>query len=201
MIKWFLFDLGNTVITLGYQRVLTNIAHDTKLSPEQVAEILERPGGYRDLERGSKNFYEFYEFACDAAGYGGSIRDFHELWSDFFDGTVPGIEDVLTRIRQRYRVAFLSNSNEVHAEVIPKKFPALFRKDDPLIFSHKYRCAKPDPQLFHHALQLIRVAPEETALVDDLAENVEAARALGMQAFRFVDSKTLVQELEGEGLL
>ena len=39
---------------------------------------------------------------------------------------MPGIEDLLDRVRARYRVAFLSNSNETHAEVIPTLFAGLF---------------------------------------------------------------------------
>ena len=126
---WFLFDLGNTVIKLAYERVLAAVCEDASMSRDELVALLEEPGAYRDMERGAVSFYEFYEFLCDHAGYRGSIRDFHRVWSDFFDGTVPGIEDLLDRIRPRYRVAFLSNSNEIHAELIPTQFAAIFHKD------------------------------------------------------------------------
>ena len=201
MITWFLFDLGNTLIKLAYERVLAGICRDATVTRDELLEILEEPGGYRDMERGAVSFWEFYEFICDKTGYRGSIRDFHELWSDFFDGAMPGIEELLERVRARYRVAFLSNSNEVHAELIPRKFSSLFAKDDRFIFSHRIKVAKPDPEIFRRALDTIGALAHQVVYVDDLSENVAAARSLGMQAFQFIDTLTLTRQLEAEGLL
>jgi putative hydrolase of the HAD superfamily len=198
---WFLFDLGNTVIKLAYERVLAAVCADASISRDELVDLLEQPGAYRDMERGAVSFYEFYEFLCDHAGYRGSIREFHRVWSDFFDGTMPGIEDLLDRVRERHHVAFLSNSNETHAEVIPTLFAGLFHKDEPLIFSHRIKCAKPDPDVFRYAMETIAATPQQTIFIDDLLENVLAARALGMRAFQFTDARMLTRELEAEGLL
>lgn len=200
-INWFLFDLGNTLIKLAYERVLENICRESAVKRDELIEILESPGGYRDMERGAVTFWEFYEFLCDRSGYRGSIRDFHNVWSDFFDGTIAGAEELLERIRAKYRVAFLSNSNEVHAEVIPKKFPTLFRKDDRFVFSHRFKVAKPDPEIYHRALEVLGALPQHVVFIDDLLENVLAARSIGMQAFQFTDVLKLTRELEAENLI
>lgn len=200
-IIWFIFDLGNTVIKLGYERVLENICKRASIERDELVELLEEPGAYRDLERGAISFADFHEFLSDKAGYRGSLHDLQETWSDFFDGTLPGIEDLIDRLRPRYRIAFLSNSNEVHAEVIPKKFGALFDRDDRLIFSHRFRCAKPDLEMFQRALEIIGALPSQAALVDDLLENVLAARAVGMTAFQFRDTFQLERDLKSAGLL
>jgi HAD superfamily hydrolase (TIGR01509 family) len=201
MTTWFLFDLGNTLIKLAYERVLQAICRDATVTRDELVEILEEPGGYRDMERGAVTFWEFYEHLADKSGYRGSIRDFHVVWSDFFDGPIPGIEDLLDRVRAKYRVAFLSNSNEVHAELIPKQFPTLFRKDDRFVFSHRFKVAKPDPEMFRRALEVIGALPQHVVFVDDLIENVVAARSIGIQAFQFIDTPTLERELTEAGLL
>lgn len=198
---WFLFDLGNTLIKLAYERVLAAVCRDATVTRDELVEILEAPGSYRDMERGAVTFWEFYEFLCDKSGYRGSIRDFHEIWSDFFDGTIPGMEELLERVRARYRVAFLSNSNEVHAEVLPRKFSSLFRKDDRFIFSHRFKVAKPDPEIFRRALDVLGTTASQVVFIDDLSENVAAARSLGMQAFQFIDAPSLARALDREGLL
>ena len=201
MTTWFLFDLGNTLIKLDYERVLANICRAASIDRDELVELLEAPGGYRDLERGAVSFFDFYEFLCDRAGYRGSPRQFREVWSDFFDGPVTGAEDVLDAVRKKYRVAFLSNSNEVHAELIPRRFSALFRRDDRFVFSYRFKVAKPDPEMFRRALEVIGALPQHVAFVDDLRENVAAARALGMRAFQFTDSETLLRTLKDDGLL
>src|ERR1700747_1655193 len=89
--QWFLFDLGNTVIKLAYERVLRAICADSSVARDELVDILEDAGGYRDLERGAVSFWEFYEFLTDKAGYRGSIRDFHAVWSDFLDGPMAGV--------------------------------------------------------------------------------------------------------------
>lgn len=200
-ITWFILDLGNTVIKIAYERVLENVCASSALTRDELVDLLEEPGGYRDLECGAIKFADFHEFLCEKGGYRGTLSDLRETWADFFDGTLPGIEGLITRLRQKYRIAFLSNSNEVHAEVIPKKFGSLFENDDRLIFSHRFRCAKPDPELFKRALEVCGALPQQAAFVDDLLENVVAARAIGMTAFQFHDTFDLEKELKSAGLL
>lgn len=201
MISWFLIDLGDTVIKLAYERVLESICREANVDRDELLDIFEMAGGYRDMERGAATFWEFYEFLAGRAGYRGSIRDFHAVWSDFFDGPMPGIEDLLRRIRGKYRIAFLSNSNEVHAEVIPKQFAPLFESDDRFIFSHRFKAAKPDPEIFHRALETIGAQPSDVVFIDDMIENVIAARGIGIRSFQYTNTPALLQELQAEGLL
>jgi glucose-1-phosphatase len=201
MITWFLFDLGNTLIKLAYERVLENIRRDASMTRDELVELLEAPGGYRDMERGWITFQEFHEFLCEKGGYRASLHTFKRVWADFFDGVIPGAEELLERVREKYRVAFLSNSNEVHAELIPRRFSTLFRKDDRFIFSHRFRVAKPDPEMFRRALEVIGTTADQVVFIDDLIENVHAARISGMRAFQFVNAQQLTDELVGEGLL
>jgi len=198
---WFIFDLGNTLIKLAYERVIENVCRDASVKRDQLLQIFEQAGGYRDMERGVVTFWDFYEFVCEKAGYRGSVRDFHAIWSDFFDGTMPGAEDLVDRVRAKYRVAFLSNSNEVHAEVIPKQFPQLFRKDDRWILSYRFGVAKPDPEMYVRTIETLGTLASQCIFVDDLIENVLAAQAVGIRAFQYRDTYSLIRELEGEGLL
>ena len=42
--------------------------------------------GYAYMERGLVSFAEFYEHVSGRTGYRGSVREFRNVWSDFFDG-------------------------------------------------------------------------------------------------------------------
>lgn len=200
-IRWFIFDLGNVLVKLAFERVLEAVCADADCSRDQLVEIMEKPGAYRDLERGEISFDEFHRFLVDQIGYRESVQRFRKVWSDFFDGPIEGIEELLDRVRARYRVAFLSNSNEVHEQVIPEQFGVLFRKEDLFVFSHRFRCAKPDPDIYQQALAMIGAEPEEVVYIDDLHENVAAAKQLGMYAIQFESSIQVAKELEEAGLL
>jgi HAD superfamily hydrolase (TIGR01509 family) len=61
--------------------------------------------------------------------------------------------------------------------------------------------AKPDPAHFAAALALAGATPGEAVFADDRAEIVEAACALGMDAFPVCDSDDLRAGLLARGLL
>ncbi len=199
--NWFLFDLGNTVVRLAYERVLFRLSSESTASREELMTVMERGGGYRDLERGSVSFTDFYQFLKENAGYRGSLASLREIWTDFFDGPVDGIEDLLDRVRVSHRVGFLSNSNEIHADYIPRHFASLFRRDDRFVFSHLHGSAKPDRLIYERAIQILGTIPSRIVFIDDLVENVATARDVGMVAYQFHGAMQLAEELEKDGIL
>jgi 2-haloacid dehalogenase len=54
---------------------------------------------------------------------------------------------------------------------------------------------KPDPKIYYLAAESVGVQVTEALFVDDFAENIEGARAVGMQALHFTDPDTARQEL------
>jgi len=46
---------------------------------------------------------------------------------------------------------------------------------------------KPDPAIYQHLCERFSLAPESCVFVDDMAENIEAARAFGMQGVQLTD--------------
>ncbi|HTS27351.1 MAG TPA: HAD family phosphatase [Bryobacteraceae bacterium] len=56
--------------------------------------------------------------------------------------------------------------------------------------------AKPAPEIFRNCLRGVGAAPEEALFLDDRAENVEAARALGIHAIQFAGPEQAQCEIE-----
>jgi len=50
---------------------------------------------------------------------------------------------------------------------------------------------KPDPRIYHMALDQLGVAPERSVFLDDAPGNIAAARAIGMHAILVEDDHTL----------
>jgi putative hydrolase of the HAD superfamily len=59
---------------------------------------------------------------------------------------------------------------------------------------------KPDARIYTQALEITQRRPQECAFLDDQAENVEAARALGIAAIRFEDAAQARRALRGLGV-
>ena len=61
--------------------------------------------------------------------------------------------------------------------------------------------AKPDPRVFELLLDRFGLTAADTLFIDDSAKNVEAARAVGMQAIEFESPPALRRLLHDAGLL
>lgn len=62
--------------------------------------------------------------------------------------------------------------------------------------SWKTGLRKPDPRAFLNAAKTLDVSPEQCLFVDDRPANVDAARALGMDAVRMTGAEELRRELK-----
>jgi putative hydrolase of the HAD superfamily len=56
---------------------------------------------------------------------------------------------------------------------------------DAIVVSCEVGCAKPDPAIYRICLERLNVPAEAALFVDDRVENLEAARALGIQTLHF----------------
>jgi epoxide hydrolase-like predicted phosphatase len=98
---------------------------------------------------------------------------------------------VLRAHRLGLRTGLLSNSwgNEYPREGWDQMF-------DAIVISGEVGMRKPEPQIFHHVLGLLGVAPGEAVFVDDLRENVTAAVDLGMVGVHHTSYDETATELE-----
>jgi putative hydrolase of the HAD superfamily len=63
---------------------------------------------------------------------------------------------------------------------------SLLEHFDHVTFSYELRTAKPQPAIYEDAIRGLHVAPAEALFLDDRPENVEGAKAVGLQAELFV---------------
>lgn len=105
---------------------------------------------------------------------------------------VEGMYDALRRARTvGVRTCLLSNS---WGNTYPReRFAEIF---DAVVISSEVGLRKPDPAIFHHALDLIGLPAVECAFIDDIEHNVRAAEELGIAGVHHVDVRTTVPRLE-----
>jgi len=104
------------------------------------------------------------------------------------------------QIKERgLKTAILSNMGDSVLEGVEREFDWIHRFDV-LVWSCQFGGVKPDPAIFRHTLDELESRPEETLFIDDKRENVEAARALGMQAILYSSVEGLRADLIAAGL-
>jgi len=95
--------------------------------------------------------------------------------------------------------AILSNMGDNVLANIEREFDWIHRFDV-LVWSYQLQMAKPDPAIYRHALKELGTQPEDALFLDDKALNIEAAKALGMQAIEFSTVARLRVDLIAAGL-
>jgi putative hydrolase of the HAD superfamily len=103
-------------------------------------------------------------------------------------------------LRPRYRLVLLSNTNELHAAHYRQQFAATLAHFDALVLSHEVRMRKPCAEIYAHCLEIAGSTPRECLFIDDLPENIEAARACGWQGIVYHRGLDLRRELHKFGV-
>lgn len=105
----------------------------------------------------------------------------HEFWvGDRYD---MELINYIRSLRPRYKTGIISNAwpqvrQQHHAHINAETF-------DAILYSAEEGVAKPVAEIYQRALARLSVAPAEAVFVDDVLENIEAARALGMAGVHF----------------
>jgi putative hydrolase of the HAD superfamily len=95
--------------------------------------------------------------------------------------------------RSNIATGILSNIGDAMEDGIGRRCPWLAQFQH-LTFSHRLRIAKPDERIYHHAVAGLGVAPAETLFLDDRLENVEAARAVGLNAIQYATHEDFLRD-------
>lgn len=122
------------------------------------------------------------------------------LREDFWAGDRydQGLIDFIRSLRPRYKTGIISNAwPEMRAFHQARLNAETF---DLLVFSAEEGVAKPAPEIYQRALARLGVAASEAVFVDDVAENVAAARALGMAAVHFTPGTDVPAEFARLGI-
>jgi len=88
-----------------------------------------------------------------------------------------------------------------HADSSPQHSYDFLQSFRDIVVSGIEQLRKPDPALYRLALERWQLPPERCLFVDDLVDNVAAARGLGMAGHHFHSATELRRELVALGLL
>ncbi len=177
---YLLFDLGGVLIELaGVPRILELMEYRT--DEEGLNQKWLYSKTIRDYESGRISSKEFAEgmveefgLAIDAEGF---LKEYEYFPKDFY----PGARELLTDLSKKYRVAVLSNTNELHWNRFGRE-ECFAGFADRCFVSHVTGFMKPDAEAFRHVIEQLGCEPGRILFFDDNLPNVRAAISAGMQA-------------------
>lgn len=93
------------------------------------------------------------------------------------------------------RLYYLSNMPEPYARTLEQN-NAFLKWFDGGIFSGDVKIIKPEPEIYYLLQTRYQLEPAQTVFIDDLLDNVKAARSLGWQGIHFESALQLQAELD-----
>ena len=76
----------------------------------------------------------------------------------------------------------------------------LYQPFEPCLLSYEIGAKKPDPAVFEILLSNLNLPPNEIVFIDDNIENIEVAKAMGIDAIHFLSIELLEQDLLQRGI-
>jgi FMN phosphatase YigB (HAD superfamily) len=199
-IKAVIFDLGRVIVPFDFELGYGELSRLTGFDTAEIRRRIGLTGLVSQFETGLVDSAEFVAGIAGALGIELSVAQFSRIWNSIFlkETLIP--EEMLARLKQRYRLLLLSNTNAIHFEGLEQRYP-LLRHFHEHVLSFRVQVMKPDAAIYLHAVQLAGVPPAECLFIDDLPENVAGAQAVGMQAVLFTGRAQLERDFERLGVV
>ncbi len=195
--KVILFDLGGVVVRWVGIQALSDL---TGLSTQQISDKFKHSKIGNQFERGLCSNDDFIGEFRALFDLPGSDADLTELWNSWVQDPYDGIVETIETLKARFRVACLSNTNDLHWEHL-KTYLDLDDLFDPAYASHEIHKAKPDIDCFEFVTRGLETNPEEIVFLDDSQENIEAALNVGIRAYKVDPVFGAIPTLKSLGLI
>ena len=186
MIKNILFDIGSVLVVGDPEATAREFALYSSMPKELFGtEHVFLPEIQPAFERGEVSARQYYEAFLEVSRCRVSFRHFAIIWAKHFVEIPPMIR-LGQRLARSLRIYFLSNTNPLHIPALYKLFPTLlFHHGE--VLSYELGALKPERAFYDRALEKLGLGARECLFVDDLVDNVAAARDFGLRSIHHLD--------------
>lgn len=187
-IKNLLVDFGGVLINLDRKRCIENFRSLGLENVEEQLGLYNQQGFFMQQERGLVTSAEFRNGIRDLTEKPATDWQIDAAWNSFLVDIPTYKLDLLLKLRQKYVVYLLSNTNDIHWKWACKHaFPYRgFRVEDyfeKIYLSYEMKMMKPDTEIFEAVLQDANIDPKETFFIDDAPANCRTAETLGIKTY------------------
>ncbi|MEO6406388.1 MAG: HAD family phosphatase [Ferruginibacter sp.] len=202
-IKNIIFDLGGVLLDIDYNKATAafkrlGFADFEKMYSQYTADKL-----FEKLETGHINETSFYQ-AMIKTHSDISSSDIMESWNAMLlDFRLSSIE-FLKRLRPKFRLFLLSNTNIIHQAAFNKLFieqtgfHSLNDFFEIAWYSNEIGLRKPTMEIYQFILQDAAIKAEETFFIDDSYNNIETAKQLNFKTHLLVPGER-IEDLDYNG--
>ncbi len=194
-INTVIFDIGGVMVGLGRLHFFEQFGYSPQMCERLLSSTMKSPH-WKELDRGVLTDEEVIDrFVKDAPELETEIRRSMENVHGIvyrLETSIPWIEELRESGR---RVLYLSNYSMKVANDNEDAMDFLSHMDGGLL-SCDYKVIKPDPAFYMILIEKYGLEPSECVFLDDLEDNLAAARSLGIHTILVKDHEQAAADLK-----
>ena len=200
MIKNIIFDLGNVLISYQPEEYLKKFNLDEG-QRQAVMQGVFKSKYWAELDRGTITEQDAVDKFCEYTPQAeNAIRKVMVHWMDMLT-PIPETIEILKELKAAGLHTFaLSNYHEAAfmRTVSENDFFSLF---DGKAISYQIKLIKPQREIYEYILSKYGLKPEECLFIDDMPENIEGAKILGINTLLYKNPVQLRKYLSDSNIL
>lgn len=187
-----IFDLGNVLIEWNKEKILSKICKND-LEYNLFNKFVFQSNLWIDLDNGKISLEFLENQLIDEMGH--QYQDqIHELvwnWFNYVDLYDEVYELIKQLKKKNFQIYVLSNTSSIFHILLDSVLSKVSSVIDGYVISCEVKMMKPQKEIYLSLVNKYQLDIKDCIFLDDLEENVEAARTLGIKAFQIKERKEI----------
>lgn len=187
-----IFDLGNVLIEWNKEKILSKICKND-LEYNLFNQFVFQSNLWIDLDNGKISLEFLENQLIDEMGH--QYQDqIHELvwnWFNYVDLYDEVYELIKQLKKKNFQIYVLSNTSSIFHILLDSVLSKVSSVLDGYVISCGVKMMKPQKEIYLSLVNKYQLDIKDCIFLDDLEENVEAARTLGIKAFQIKERKEI----------
>ncbi|VMA66557.1 hydrolase [Streptococcus pneumoniae] len=187
-----IFDLGNVLIEWNKEKILSKICKND-LEYNLFNKFVFQSNLWIDLDNGKISLEFLENQLIDEMGH--QYQDqIHELvwnWFNYVDLYDEVYELIKQLKKKNFQIYVLSNTSSIFHILLDSVLSKVSFVLDGYVISCEVKMMKPQKEIYLSLVNKYQLDIKDCIFLDDLEENVEAARTLGIKAFQIKERKEI----------
>ena len=193
----FIFDMDDVLYDYDWRARMAGMTELTGLSLDELRERWWHDDGEWAGEAG---VFETPEAYLDAFSAAIGVEVDEDEWVRVRGAAMAVRPEAIAAVRRASTlgtITLLTNNNALTAKHLRALAPELIELfGDHMLTSSHYRARKPDPAVFTRVLAAYDTVPADAFFADDMVENVEGARSIGITAYHYGTTEGMLGAIE-----
>ena len=198
-IRAIISDIGRVIVGVDVSRAMQGLSTGIALSPKEIWTAIEKDPRFLDLQDGRISARDWHLHIVRRLGGNLTYEQFIQAWNAALLPETLQPDSLWASLAKKYRLSLLSNTDPIHVAHMESTF-TFFKYFPVRIYSCVVGSSKPNPVIYQDALRATKVKANEAVYIDDLEENVAAAKSLGMIGVHCAVPANLVESLKSAGV-